>query len=154
MIEQAIKAIESDYSHSPNGRHAHFVRLDDKWGVKVYKEKEIRNLSYNNQKHASFFGLGPKVGDWFDVGEAEMYCYITEVADCLCDDGEPPQADIFFDGEKYAEAVEDVEEFLYPVEELNELCSKLRGIGLKFYDCHLGNVGYLRGKLVCIDFGE
>ena len=42
-----------------------------------------------------------------------------------------------------------------PYEELENLVNNIREkTGLKFWDCHWTNVGYINNRLVCIDTGK
>jgi hypothetical protein len=42
-----------------------------------------------------------------------------------------------------------------PYVKLQNLVEKIKDkTGMKFWDCHWSNVGYLKGKLVCIDTGK
>lgn len=144
MKNQAISVLsgmdKAAKEKSPQGWDARFVPITDRWAVKVFRNADIRDSAYHWQHRAALHQLGPLVGDYFDLGKE--YCYITEIAE--------PALDV--DAFDWSE--EDIrlqEEFR---NELDELIYALKRIGFGFGDVHMSNVGWLNGRLVCIDFGD
>lgn len=144
LQEQAISVIKKlspvDKAKSPNGRHAVFVPITDKWAVKIYRDEDIRDASVVRQTAAAEVGLGPQVGASFELGDD--YCYITEIAEPLATATQL---------ESLATERAIWEEY---DEEIDALIKDLhRHIYWCFIDVHIGNLARLNGNLVCIDFG-
>ncbi len=161
----AISAMSDLYSQkdsSPSGVSCTFFKINNEWGIKTYRSKEIRDSYYETQKMVAEHGFAPEVGECFEftIGGEVVYCYITEVAEPL------PPARYFELRVKYVAAKETKEE----AEEYNDINSKTwnayskqiyqtndamdYATGWRNHDSHCGNWGLLRGKLVCIDLGN
>ena len=95
-----------------------------KVGVKLFTSEEDRDYAYAYQKYACSKGFGPKIGEKIQVGSKPGY--LTELANMK----------------------------RTSTEDLEKLKKKMKKIHLDFMDNHWGNVGYVRGKLVCIDFDK
>lgn len=129
---------------SPHGVSCHFVKIDNCWGVKVYTDEKERNYSRQRQEKAFFAGLAPSVGDSFDCGD--RFCFVTEVAKTLVEEE---------DDDTFNECCREVD-LANPTlaAEVEQLCDELKLLfNSEYSDNHYGNFGWLRGKLVCIDFG-
>ena len=141
-------------SDSQSGCQAYFVKLNEKWGVKLFSDKIERDTAYSRQKSAADVGMAPKVLNELEipVNTSPLYYpkesqywgfgYITEIVRTVPDEVLKNSSARYqwdketrFDREKY----------------VDELFKK---IGWFFTDNHPGNWGYMDdGKLVCIDFG-
>ena len=125
---------------SPNGCCAFFVTLTPEWGIKCFRNEASRDKSWENQRAASEFDLAPMVGDKFNFGK--YYCMVCEVAQTLY----PQQNVNDLQWSEYLE-IQNMHR-----DEIGELRAELENkIGFSFYDDNIGNVGYLNGKMVCID---
>jgi hypothetical protein len=143
--QQVLEAVEESYRYSsPHGVSCYFVPLDDNWGVKVYESASKRDENICMQARAAEHGLGPEVGESFDLPDGQ-YCYVTERAELLDFVNEDDAHFNYEDDEAWQHENWD---------EINELTTALqREIGFRFYDVHAANFGYIEGRLVCIDFG-
>lgn len=131
----------------PRGVNCCFYKIDDKWGAKVYFSQDDRDYAYRKQAEASVWGLAPEVGDKFEV-DSNKWCYLTEVADVI----------IPYNGMQFTDDWHDVAEKVKKerprlIQEIDEFDDMMAKKGLQSGDDHLGNFGFLRGKLVRIDFG-
>jgi hypothetical protein len=125
-----------------------FVPLNNRKGIKLYRDKEIRDFSYKGQNKAFKLGLGPKTYGKFKLEFPEVmfvysehhgepgcdfktyYGYITQLAK------EPSGK---FDKRTYTAA--------------QKLTDKLVANGFADWDVgYTSNVGWVGNKLVCIDF--
>lgn len=112
-----------------------FRRINARWGVKVYPRYSCRNKCYTRQELAARYGLGPGVGESFDVVMKSgriAFCYMTKIA------SQVGEIDTYDD---------------YAYLRVEKLENKLRNIGLNARDMHAMNMGVFNGRLVCIDFG-
>lgn len=105
--------------------------------AKLYMNKTLRDQTYRLQAHAAYFGLGPQVGDrftypvllmnrWDNINvKNRAYGYLSQRAKITgrCTEGD---------------------------EEYMRL--KLAQIGIPHDDLHTYNIGYVEGRMVCIDF--
>ncbi len=154
-VIQFIKKNNNVVSRSPYGVQCRFIKLNDKWGVKVFHRKDTRDYAYDNQKAAAKYKLGPQIGQKFDLPitlseDYDGYCYITEVAKILIKYRYDYDR---WEDHKYTKLWDEITEKYK--NRINTLCMKLqKKINWDFEtDSHIGNVGLLNGKLVCIDFG-
>ena len=129
-----------------------FIRTSKTRGVKIFCNKREIEFSYNKQKLAAKHGIGPKVysgikmcstcnlreyddsfsgsGSWGEViTRSYGYYYITEFA-------------------KVRKLNKKEQKQIKPLEE------KMEKLDLGSYDLHDKNMGMIRGRLVCIDFGK
>lgn len=136
----SIGLTEQIIRKSPAGMVCHFVKLDDDWGVKCFRRERKRNECYNWQKKAAAVGLGPKVGEMFSFGK--YFCYITQVAEVYHNIES-------MDWDDYCDIERDNQD------EIDKLKAELEEkIGFWFSDDHIGNIGFINGRMVCIDFGD
>jgi hypothetical protein len=145
-IDAALKGKTAD--NSLHGVSCYFVPVTPFWGVKVYGSFYDRDEARDTQKEAAKYDLAPRVGKSYDLPEGP--CYVTEIAEVVApfnSEFEPDcQTDSSLDDWEELES-----EYRY---EMNELIDELEDkIDWTFRDDHLGNVGYLNGRMVCIDFG-
>ena len=108
-----------------------------KVGIKMYKNKILRDGAYDNQSYAFRFGLAPCVYGKFNCNLSEdfknfivddigdRYCYLTEV-------------------------IEIVQE--YKNKEIEEIQKEYKKIGMDVSELWLGNLGKLGHKTILVDF--
>lgn len=129
------------------------IKEDDSLGFKQFGSKTKADNAYSIQKKLSKFGLAPKIIGkvcrlpyeiWIDnvlySRDQSLWGFITEKASLL-------------DYENM------LENDILTLTRLQNLVNNIHAkTGLKFWDCHLGNVGIIRhkgkDKLVCIDTGK
>jgi len=140
------------------GVAAKFTRIDDKWGIKLYRNEYMRDKTYRFQDLAHSIGCAPSLGDKFKVvlpDDREYHGYITE---CISETflkrhlnelGLESKSDLSSD--EYYNILDEMEDD----EEFKILCEEINSIGISTNDMHASNVGYLpNGKLVAIDFSH
>lgn len=139
-----------DKNTSPNGVSCIFFPITSKWGIKTYTSRTTRDKTYDTQDMAADLGFGPEVGEKFDVnidGEA-VFCYITELAETLVNE---EVMEKYHNG-NYELWDEIAKEYQNDIDDLDETMEEK--MGWTNQDSHIGNYGFLRGKLVVIDFGN
>lgn len=134
---------------SPRGVSCRFIKVNDQWGIKVYKYAEERNNAYLWQAAMHKVGLAPAVGIKFDTGRES--CYLTQVATPLIDGYTSEKAR---DMDNWDNKHFEVSQQPGNKEKIKATKEKMREHGCVVYDCHVANFGYLHGELVCIDFGD
>ena len=162
MLEAVAKIIRQtpidEYSH---GIAAKFYRIDEKWGLKFFiNEEHARDKTYELQQLASQYGLAPQIGSKFDMDLPDgrrAYGYITETLP-------KTMRDVFLEKHGYTNHTtlykEDQRLYWKGSGEWDDtgfsqdLHKDLKYIGIESWDLHWGNVGYLNGRLVSIDFSE
>lgn len=96
-------------------------------GYKIYRSKRARDYAFRTQKIFHAEGLAPAVGHkmswWGRPG------YTTELAEVPARMSKKRWND------------------------LDRLCSRTKDLDFVYYDSHEGNIGYVKGKMVFIDFG-
>jgi hypothetical protein len=116
----------------------HAMRVGEYWfGIKVYPRARDRDAAYRMQKKFAGEGLAPPCGSHVLVmrhrgrGKKPVreHGYLTG----MC------------------ERIRDGHDITW---ELRHLERKLEQAGLEIHDLSSSNVGYWKGSLVCIDFGE
>jgi hypothetical protein len=104
------------------GRVCVYYRITERWGVKLFTDKDTRDRTYSLDSWAAASGLAPRVRCPFSArncfGYAVEHCTATDATD----------------------------------EQLWLLTLKLRNLGLKTNDVNQRNTGLLRGSLVLFDF--
>ena len=154
----ALKKKYSDKANSPKGVACTFFKITSKWGIKTYTNRNSRDDCYDTQSMCAEYGYAPRVGEKFEfkIEDEVLYCYITEIAECL---GDPIMElrfqykadDTLYD--KYITEYAAVEaKWEDDINELNDLMED--EIGWYCEDFHIFNYGILNGKLVVIDFGN
>ena len=122
------------------------IKGEDHLGFKSFKLKARANDTYKIQKKLAKFNLAPQIITevckipysydpdllkyWTPEETVTSWGYVTEKAMML-----------------------DIDDM--PYDKLESLVNKIRQkAGLKFWDCHWTNVGYINDRLVCIDTGK
>ncbi len=145
MLEVTQKVINS----SKSGCECYFLKFGSR-GIKVYTGPVTRDRAYTNQVWLHSKGLAPrayfkglvKITNRKGSRDCVWYCYETECAET-------------FDYKRYysdPDGYDDYRErFHTAVKELKEESDKL---GVSWYDCHKGNVGFIDGRAVIIDTAD
>lgn len=134
-----------------SGVDANFYPFDDV-GIKLFEHVEERNYSYKLQKVASFKGFGPKCWGRFEVPvysnwlqEYETkYGYITERVEELLEE----RLGMDVPGSDW------VAHLYHGNHPLHSFWQAMDAAGIRVFDSHHRNYGYLRGKLMLIDYGS
>jgi hypothetical protein len=136
--QAVLEAVEGTdrYSTPLHGVECYYLKLDEVWGVKVYEDEDKRDECYELQEKAAEHGLGPEVGEWFDLPNYK-YCYVTETVEILF----------------HAFNEDYIKRQAFYRQNINDLLDGLEDIGFVFKDNHHKNLGIKDGRLVCIDFG-
>ncbi len=139
--QTVIECLEHKMGKKLSGCNGSYVKMDETWGVK-FSSTDNMHRNFQRQLRAAEFGLGPRCFGYFTYTTKRGHtfgCYVTENAETICEPG---------DSEEFDEDNEYNEDAVNLVKEM-----KMR-TGFYFSDCHTANVGYLRGRMVCIDFGH
>jgi hypothetical protein len=144
LITLAKKAISNRHNHNiEKGVASKFIKFAESWGVKFSTySKDSMQYIYNRQVDAHAIGKGPMAFGFFEF--EGFWCYITEVATVLAYKFYASHADDVCGkvGARLSHAV-------------RHLCKVLeKKMDFSFHDSHLYNIGEIRGRLVCIDFGD
>jgi hypothetical protein len=154
------KTVEQMHTRSPSGTECTFVKLNKKWGIKLYWDERVRDSNYEWQKKCEVIGLAPETGDIINFQDNEdydnlpmedkypLFGYITEVVETFADYTEYQSA-MDWRSAIYARTDHN-EEYK---EQYDEMCKKLCTINFDTSDLWWGNVGFKNGKMICIDFG-
>lgn len=123
-----------------DGGYCQFYNIDDISGFKEFKNKRKAHYARSVQKHLSRYNLAPIVMskvcrlNFANIDQNTEWGYITEKATNV----------------EYGEVSLDIIQKL--VDDIYKYC------GLKFWDCHYDNIGWVKRKnslkLVCIDTGK
>lgn len=140
------------FRSSPSGCDCTFIKLDDKWGLKLYKDEYTRDEAYENQRSCLDIDLAPLVGESIDFSSAGYYGYITEIIEPVA------MSENDFNKVKYdadSRVFEIKREWEQRTEiERNIICKKIKEeTGWIFYDSHYFNWGTKDGQLMPLDFG-
>lgn len=138
-----------DTSYMDNsGSYCDFLPIkgEDHLGFKSFKLKARADETYKIQKKLAKFNLAPKlitsvckIPYHYDVEFLKYY----EPKETITSWGYVTEKAILLDTEDT------------PYVRLQNLVDKIKDkTGMKFWDCHWNNVGYIKHKLVCIDTGK
>lgn len=116
-----------------------FVRLSSDVGLKLYRSKSERNFAYKLQQKAAKFGIGPLVYGKVDL--AESIQATTKKYDCL-----------YNRTLQYGYLTQIARQRRVSDDMFVTLGHKMRKHGFSTVDMVDSNVGYIKNKLVCIDF--
>lgn len=146
QISEIVSAVKSN--KSSDGAFCKFVKLDERWGIKLYLDKDDRDEIFERQEEAARYGLGPEVGDCLDISQLDLpFGYITEIIEPAFD-----PKDFNYVHEEDAAEKKFIDENYDEIREVHQkLHQKLRW---SFMDDHLFNWGYKNGKLMPLDFGR
>ena len=134
---------------SPSGCDCRFFAVNG-IGLKVFRDRTVRDDSFFKQDYLHSIGLAPRVGNTFemDFEGRTMYGHTTGIAEPLVD----------CTGKNESEAGESVySQFSRRADaqslrsDIAECLRELRGDGCAWGDDHPGNFGLLDGKIVIID---
>lgn len=133
-----IKSLRSRAKIISAGSFTIFMKIG-KIGIKLFLNQENRDYAFRAQQLAHSSGIGPRAIKTFQFYDPETssnwYCYTTEVVKTL-----PCKTLTNAVIEKLSELIDD-------------LALKMSNAGLDPWDLRRKNVGIVKGRLVCIDFG-
>lgn len=157
-----LKVSGDRYYQSPSGCQCVFLKFGNK-GIKVYRDRDERDLSYANQFRLASMGLAPKC---YFKAEIEVegrngnpdwhgYAFETELAEVKAsvikpekpswneDDGNQAEWDCYRKKSRRFESA------------ISGLKAKLEDAGCRWVDDHSGNIGFLAdGTAVIIDCAD
>lgn len=153
MTPEILTELVAKTSLSPGGGSARFIKIDDEWGLKLYRNEETRDNAYSRQGNMSAFGYAPKIGMKFDVGTE--FGFVTQVAVPLVEgklrDKKGHSQQNWSDYHNVYQAGQQANQHLQP--EIDDLVKNMIKKGYDIsWDDHYANFGMLDGKVVCIDF--
>ena len=130
-----------------SGCECMFVRTSKTRGVKIFCSKREVTYSYKKQKLAAKHGIAPRV-----LSNIQM-CYTKNLKKYNEYDGEVvitrPYG--YFYRTEFAKYVGSTRCICA---DICHLVDKMKELNLHSGDLHENNIGFIRGKLVCIDFGK
>jgi len=150
------------FEERDRGIDAQFIRINGRWGIKFFKNEALRNKTYDFQNRAAGVGIAPRIGQCFELeipfrpndDPIEVFGYVTEcVSETYADRMAYKLYGIPYEECSYGQS-DEIHDRLYDDYEYKRLIEKLYDIRISNRDIHANNVGYLRGKLVCIDFSD
>jgi len=140
-LEPLIQTVPYSISE---GCEAKFVQITKTKGVKFFWTKIEASRSFNRQKKAALHKFGPKVfsEDVERFGFTDknaihiQWGYITEIA-------------------KTFNSLKELKDYKSKnINHMDILRAGLRKMRIGGYDLHFNNIGIIRRRLVCIDFGD
>lgn len=140
--EQLIRVIMKNRSWR-FGSSCIYLPLSKTVGVKLYRTKRARNITHERQVYAAKYGLAPLCGNRFSLN-----CYYIRH-----ENGDNDEFSSVMHNTVYgyltqiAEIRDEVDE-----SEFYLIRSQLKEIGIAHCDLWEGNVGYIKNKIICIDF--
>jgi hypothetical protein len=166
LNDQEIQAVvsETPLKNFSKGTAAHFLRIDEVWGIKIFYGEHYANKTFKLQKRAFEFGAAPKVGKQFQIqveGDFDYpgtyHGYLTEAIErtfreyYLSKMG-ISNLDEYEGGSYYTPGTRELKNRL----DYNLLLDSLHRAGVTSSDMHWRNVGWLPGSdsMVAIDFSE
>lgn len=139
MIDQLPNDVISQIHKSPNrGVTCIFIKVDDDWGIKCYRQEWTRDNCFQSQEAWAKEGFAPPVGVKFQVGD--YYCYSTRVAELLHENLMNESAEFW----------DNLEEEYY--DQITNRSNEMAAAGYYVTDSHVGNWGIYEDELVFIDF--
>lgn len=159
MIVIAIQtALKTPFDQYKTGIAAFFTRIDDTWGIKLYKSEFMRDKTFRLQNLAASVNAGPRLGNKFELkipGKGYYYGYVTE---CVIETYENLYMDTYSEGMSEDDIDHLMDTCYCEMEDSKEyqnLMNLLQWIDITTSDMHYGNVGWLKnGRLVAIDFSH
>jgi hypothetical protein len=146
-ISTIQETVIREFSLSPNGCQCKFIKLDNKWGLKLFTSPRKRDEVCENQKKCHKVGYAPEVGECVDLPSGPIrFGYITEIAEIIFDekDYQGDDTDWTEVDDWYSENYDELKQTKKEIEKLT---------GWNFVDDHAFNWGILNGKIIPIDFG-
>lgn len=162
-VQTAIaKVRETPFHARPAGIACMFVAINDRWGVKLYRDKQYADKTYNMQKKAAEFRLAPNVGERLTINDYDKYghaCtlhgYLTESIVFTHAQVHNLSSKTYYDGDNKAKWIEASSNLQCSYEYMDLIDGIRKKAGIDPCDMHMENVGYLDdGTLVAIDFSE
>lgn len=126
------------------GIKCQFVKIDETWGIKAYKDEEHRDEVFDNQCRLAYYELAPPVGEKITIGD--WHCYTTRVAETIYNAADANFTPEWYETENLWQ--KDIDKLRI---QIRETCHII------WRDDHICNVGIFNfnghDKLVCIDLG-
>lgn len=151
-VFEIVETIEDKIDRSPRGAFTVMVKINEKWGIKLFFYKHERDAAFENQKTFAQYGYGPEVGGKIDFRDVDReYGYITEIVETVI-----PGHLVGSERIQYSERF--YEEYgRYDDQGENRIKEIIREMeettGITMVDMHAGNWGWKNGQLIPIDFG-
>lgn len=137
------------YKYGDSGVESLFVVTTNKKGYKIFPRKYIAEQVRSRQLKASKQKIAPKVLS--DIKK----CYVGNLQDF---DGTEDEFTINQNfGYFYQTEIATIEPERFnmlPEEMIDDFFKKMRKLNFKIDDLHENNVGFIKGRIVCIDFGD
>lgn len=170
MLDLALKMLtETPADQRMSGCEAQFIPLGNGWGLKFYRNEDMRTQTYDMQAKAFAAGIAPALGEKIDftIDGNRRYGYLTECVDIICDTFARKHGIVGGYYENISQVGEtdtqravsreglEVQDTMNDSQEYKILMKKLRHLGFDTEDMHWGNVGHTKdGRLVAIDFSH
>lgn len=140
-----------------SGEDARFLRINDRWGLKLFHTEEERNKSHTLQSLAASHDLAPDTGDTFQFTDPDNVTYYGFVTGCIKATYADHFANMIFGcpfNDLTDEQQDDIDNQYYDDPRYDALDAALNQI-MEADDMHYCNVGFdHKGKLVAIDFSR
>lgn len=147
MITLPISKYIKKFGKPKSGCECMFFRISKTRGIKIFPNKKNAEFSYRNQNKAAKYEIAPKV--------------FSKVKKCAMKDMKKHciyAGEIMFHrnyGYFYkTEFAKGVGSWKCICADKDFLCEMMKKLNLLSGDLHKDNLGFIRGKLVCIDFGK
>ena len=155
MLDQVFDVVgKTPVESYEKGVCAKFARINDEWGIKLYRDEYTRDKTYRFQDLANSVECAPRLGDKFSVvlpDDKTYYGYITECITETFLKRYLNRLGLECNSDEHYDLLDEMEED----EEFKTLCRDINSIGISTNDMHASNVGYLpNGRLVAIDFSH
>jgi hypothetical protein len=134
---------------TPCGVSCSFIKLNDRWGIKKYYDKEKRNDNYKRQRHMASVGLAPKVGPKFHFEDMDIYCYVSEAVQVLIE-----AESVVINWEKREREHRAIYDSIEIMGWIRKAVNDMMVAGYQMTDTHAANFGILGNRVICIDFGN
>jgi hypothetical protein len=157
-----VEITEDLISSSPSGIACYFVKIDSKWALKLFCDKEMRDICYQRQMKFADAGYGPEVRTHIDLDleEVKYYGYITEILEtCVPNEVDGSDSEC---RSRYKELQGIVAKFIEEYGSIrkpgtkvyNDLKEAFQATGIYLSDMHSYNLAWKNDKIVPIDFGN
>lgn len=154
VAEITVDAVETVVKGTPTystGVSAKFVPLTQKWGFKMYLDRNEAYFTYFMQRLLHSFGCCPAVGQQMppmQVDDETYYGYLVEI----------PMIPKYYHQETFPQSwdVQDREFYSRPyMQTMRALQNEIQHVlGEPMNDLHPANIGFLNDRMVAIDVGQ
>lgn len=158
MTDLEISSIAQKVTGSPRGISAVFVKVNEKWGVKLFRKPTQRDTVMETQRVFANAGYGPEVGNCVDLPSdvnGFKYGYFCEIVEtCIphygCESKEV-RAKLYKLSSEFYEKYGS--EFKIGSKLQKDLQEAYDIVGFELSDMNPSNLGWKNGKIIPIDFG-